>query len=130
MYTQFAEKWLTTEPEMEEVQREFLLKALRFYEDEAEERGTSARERYEQALANKRVADIQFKLGNDVAAASAYEQSIALLQELVDAFPDEPDCRLDLARCHAAWGAVAGQTGQTTAAEQAQRQAVLIAEQL
>jgi serine/threonine protein kinase len=51
MYTQFAEKWLANEPRMEEVQREFLLKALRFYEEEAEEQGMDAHERYERALA-------------------------------------------------------------------------------
>ena len=32
MYTQVAEKWLAQEPQMEPLQREFLLKALRFYE--------------------------------------------------------------------------------------------------
>jgi tetratricopeptide (TPR) repeat protein len=130
MYTQFAEKWLANEPQMEDVQKEFLLKALRFYEEEAEEEGSSTHERYERALAYKRVADIQFRLGNDASASLTYEKAISLLQELKGAFPGEPDSRLDLARCHAAWGAVAGQTGRTTAAEKAQRQAVLIAEEL
>jgi serine/threonine protein kinase/tetratricopeptide (TPR) repeat protein len=130
MYTQFAEKWLATEPQMEEVQREFLLKALRFYEEEAEEQARDAPERYERALAYKRVADIQLKLGNDAAASLAYERAIALLEELVDAFPGGPDCRLDLARCNAAWGGLALQTGRTMAAEMAHRQAVLLAEQL
>jgi serine/threonine protein kinase len=130
MYTQIVEKWLVREPQMEETQREFLLKALRFYEEEAEEQGTGAPERYERALAYKRVADIQFRLGNDAAALLAYEQAISLFQELKEALAGKPDCLLNLARCHAAWGAVAGQTGRTTAAEQAQRHAVLIAEQL
>jgi tetratricopeptide (TPR) repeat protein len=130
MYTEIAEKWLAREPQMEEMQREFLLKALRFYEEEAEEQGTGAPERYERALAYKRVADIQFKLGNDAAASSAYDRAIALLQELTKGSPCNLDWRLDLARCHAASGAVAGQTGRIATGEQAQRQAVVIAEQL
>jgi serine/threonine protein kinase/tetratricopeptide (TPR) repeat protein len=130
MYTQFAEKWQANEPQMEEVQREFLLKALRFYEEEAEEEGTDAPERYERALAYRRVGDIQFRLGNDAAALLAYEQAIPLFQELKETLAGEPDCLLNLARCHAAWGGVAGQTGRTAAAEQAQRHSVVIAEKL
>jgi serine/threonine protein kinase/Tfp pilus assembly protein PilF len=130
MYTEFAEKWLATEPQLEEVQREFLLKALRFYEEEAEEHATDARERYERALAYQRVADIQHRFGNDVAATSAYEKAIALLQELVEAFPGEPDSRLNLTRCYAAWAYLAFLSGRNNDAEQTQRRAILVAEQL
>jgi serine/threonine protein kinase len=39
MYTQVAEKWLAGEPGMTDLQREFLDKAVRFYEDLAHEEG-------------------------------------------------------------------------------------------
>src|SRR5260370_32131318 len=47
MYTQVAEKWLAQESRMEPVQREFLVKALEFYEQFAQPAGSSAEVRLE-----------------------------------------------------------------------------------
>ncbi len=43
MYTQVAQRWWYQQPYMEQMQREFLEKALRFYEDFSRERGDSPR---------------------------------------------------------------------------------------
>ena len=40
MYTQVAEKWLAQQPRLELVQREFLLKALAFYQEFARVRSS------------------------------------------------------------------------------------------
>ena len=65
MYTQFAQKWLINQPQMEPVRREFLKKALRFYEEFAEQDGgTEPAVRLETARAYSRVAEIQQNMGH------------------------------------------------------------------
>jgi serine/threonine protein kinase len=80
MYTEVAEHWISQQPQLEPLQREFLLKALQFYERFAEQHGTGA-VRLEQARARRRVGDIRHRLGEDDAARTAYEGARALLQD-------------------------------------------------
>ena len=56
MYTQFAEKWLVNQPQLQPMQREFLQKALRFYAEFAQQTGTDAAIRLETAA---RTDDLQ-----------------------------------------------------------------------
>ena len=65
MYTQVAEKWLAQEPQMEPLQREFLLKALAFYERFARPDGASAEVRREAGKAARRVGEIQPEAGRE-----------------------------------------------------------------
>jgi serine/threonine protein kinase len=58
MYVQVAEKWLADEPQMEPLQREFLLKALAFFERYAEQEGDSPSARLQVAGAqDKSISD-------------------------------------------------------------------------
>ena len=63
MYTQVAERWLAQEPQMEPLQREFLLKALQFYQRFSRPEESSAELRREAGKAARRAAEIQSRLG-------------------------------------------------------------------
>ena len=94
MYTQVAEKWLANQPQMEPVQREFLEKALRFYQEFAQQGGGTGPEvRLETARAYRRVADIQFRLGAVAQAETAFREAIDRLKALADEFPSVPEYR-------------------------------------
>jgi tetratricopeptide (TPR) repeat protein len=82
MYTQVAEKWLAQEARMEPVQREFLIKALDFYERFASPAGSSAEARLEAGKAARRVGAIQYQLGDHAAADAAYRSSLDALRAL------------------------------------------------
>jgi tetratricopeptide (TPR) repeat protein len=80
MYTQVAEKWLAHEPGMRDVQREFLEKALRVYEDLAREEGEGPEHLLERAKANRRSGAILNKLERRAEAEAAYRRGILLLE--------------------------------------------------
>jgi eukaryotic-like serine/threonine-protein kinase len=80
MYTQVAEKWLVGEPGKTELQREFLDKALRFYEDLANEVGDTPDLLKERVKAAKRLAIILGDVGRPGEAETAFRRAIALLE--------------------------------------------------
>jgi tetratricopeptide (TPR) repeat protein/tRNA A-37 threonylcarbamoyl transferase component Bud32 len=84
MYTRVAEKWLAQEAQLEEVQREFLEKALRFYERMAASEDSSPEIRREAGRAARRAAEIQDKLGDHGAADASYRRSESILESLGD----------------------------------------------
>jgi tetratricopeptide (TPR) repeat protein len=95
MYTEVAEKWLAQESRMEPVQREFLIKALHFYEQFARPEGSSAEVRLEAGKAARRVGSIQHRLGESAAADAALRSSIETLRALARDRPD-PVVRVEL----------------------------------
>jgi serine/threonine-protein kinase len=88
MYTQVAEKWLAQESRMEPVQRDFLIKALRFYEQFAQPAGSSREVRLEGGKAARRVGTIQTRLGDNAAADAAFHNSIDTFRALAAERPD------------------------------------------
>jgi serine/threonine protein kinase len=130
MYTDVAERWLEQEPEMEEVQREFLLKALRYYEDFAKERGTHPQVRFATALAYRRVGDIQHKLGDFTRSEPAYIEAIRLLSRLAGDRRFQSECPAALALCHHNLGELMAEIKRHEEAERAFRRAVALREQL
>jgi tetratricopeptide (TPR) repeat protein len=123
MYAEVAEQWLDQEPEMEEVQREFLLKALRFYQEFARERGTDPAVRLAAGTAYRRVGDIQGKLGEYAKAEEAYGQAIARFRRLADDFPARPEYREALADSSHHLGLLLARLKRGPEAEEAYRQA-------
>jgi tetratricopeptide (TPR) repeat protein/tRNA A-37 threonylcarbamoyl transferase component Bud32 len=93
MYTQVAEKWLAQEPRLEDVQREFLEKALRFYEREAQSEDPSAEVRREVGKAARRAADIQARLGDSATADASFHRAVSVLESI----PQDDQARLELA---------------------------------
>jgi tRNA A-37 threonylcarbamoyl transferase component Bud32 len=83
MYTEFAEKWLKNRPGMQSVQKRFLQKALRYYQEFAEGQGSDPTVEYQRARALMRVGDIQEWLSENKEAEEAFSKAILILQKLV-----------------------------------------------
>jgi serine/threonine protein kinase/Flp pilus assembly protein TadD len=130
MYTEVAEKWLAHQPHMQEVQRRFLLKALRYYEVFVQEPGTEPTLRHQAGIAYRRVGDIQFRLGKHAPAEAAYQQAIRLQDELAAAFPAVPEYRRELAASLHSLGTVLVDRGRWAEAEKVYRRALPVREKL
>jgi serine/threonine protein kinase len=103
-----AEKLLEYEPQMESVQKEFLEKALHFYEDFARELGGAPTARFKRAQALHRIAAIELLRSFNFAAAepanrhamAAAKEAVALLEQLKQEEPDAAEYQNELATCH------------------------------
>ena len=76
MYTQVAEKWLAQQAELTQVQKQFLEKALAFYQRLATEESDDPAVRFETAKAQQRVGAIQNKLGQHKEAEAAFRRAM------------------------------------------------------
>ncbi len=130
MYTQVAERWLADQPRMQAIQREFLEKALRFYEEFARERSSDPAVRRGVGLAQRHVGDIQSRLGDHGQAEQAYRRAIAMQQALADNTPGNLDHRADLAVSHNNLGFELVALSRPDEAEAAYRHAIEIQEKL
>ena len=122
MYTQVAEKWLAEQPRMEKVQREFLEKALKHYEEFALAKGTDPQQRAEAGHAYFRVGEMRSKLGDDVRAEQAYHRAISIFESLAAEGADAATNRHDVLRCHNRLGGLLNRRNQFQGAEKAYRQ--------
>ena len=82
MYTEVAENWLGQQPDLQPVQREFLLKALKYHQAFALDQDPDPAVRAEAGEAAFRVAEIQRKLGRIDEAERAYRQAITVLEAI------------------------------------------------
>ena len=130
MYTQVAKKWLADQPQMEPLQRDFLQKALTFYEEFARESNSDPAVRFEAAEAYVRVAEIQDKLGDPGRAEKAFSHAIPILQSLVDEFPNEPQYKKELTDALHSLGSLLGGTGRDSEEEQTHRRALVLQQKL
>jgi tetratricopeptide (TPR) repeat protein len=130
MYTQVAEKWLARQPRLQPLQREFLEKALKFYQEEAQEDGTDPAVLGQTAKAHYRVGAIQHTLGRLDEAVAAYRQAIRLFEQLAADCPDESACRYELSGCYDALGNSHQALGRPRDAESAYRESLRLSERL
>jgi serine/threonine protein kinase/tetratricopeptide (TPR) repeat protein len=102
MYSQVAERWLAVEPQMQEVQKEFLRKAADFYREFTCQRATEPRARQEMSLAYNRLGKLlEFSRGEgeDLGEAErSFRQALAIQEELVASSPANAEYRRNLAR--------------------------------
>jgi tetratricopeptide (TPR) repeat protein len=119
MLSEVAEQWLADEVRGQHLQRQFLEKALEYYQRIAAEHGTHPRLREQTARAYVRVGNLQQKLGKYADAEAAYKRAIPLCEELVREFPDAPAHRKTLAACLNGQGILWDQTGLREAAMRA-----------
>jgi tetratricopeptide (TPR) repeat protein len=96
MYTQVAEKWLAEQSSLTTLQREFLEKALAFYEQFAADEGSDPQVRHETVRALYRVGVIRHSLGRHAEAETAFRQVVALGADLLHRYPDRPAFHLVL----------------------------------
>jgi serine/threonine protein kinase/tetratricopeptide (TPR) repeat protein len=130
MYTDVAERWLDQEPGLEGVQREFLLKALAYYQEFGRQEGWRPEVRYGAAMAHRRVGDIQTKLEDFSAAERTYTDAVRLLEKLAEDDPTRREYRESLAGCHDAVGRLLSRVKRHPEAVTAYRQAIGIREGL
>jgi serine/threonine protein kinase/tetratricopeptide (TPR) repeat protein len=130
MYTRVAEEWLANQPGLEDVQRQFLLDALAFYERFAAENGANPRVRRETGRAFGRVGRIRDALGEPDRAEEAYRRAADHQQALADEFPGESGYRSDLAQSLIAWVDLLVSLNRFPEAEQKARRTLLLFEQL
>ena len=114
MYTQVAEKWLAGQPALTQLQREFLEKALAFYERFAAGAGSYPQERYDALRALYRVGAIRMELGRHAEAVAALRQVVERGADLVHRFPDRSEFRLALAEGRLKLAAVLRETGKSS----------------
>jgi serine/threonine protein kinase/tetratricopeptide (TPR) repeat protein len=117
MYTQVAERWLSQQPQLEPLQREFLEDALHFYQDFSGDRSADPELRLETGNAYRRVGEIQEKLGELFRAEEALTRAIASLEQLAADFPQEPRYRAVLASSHHRLGSLFRRREQLEEAE-------------
>jgi tetratricopeptide (TPR) repeat protein/tRNA A-37 threonylcarbamoyl transferase component Bud32 len=90
MYTEVAEKWLSDQPKLSQVQRDFLKKALAFYEQFSREEGDDPSVRLERSKALSRLAWLQLRLGQSQETAATLYKPVEILRSLIDQYPDDP----------------------------------------
>jgi tetratricopeptide (TPR) repeat protein len=100
MYTEVAQKWLAQEPQLEPLQREFLQKALAFYQGFAQERGSDPDAQRGAARAEANAADILKTLGERSRAEGGYRRAVEIQETLVAQLPKAPEYREDLANSY------------------------------
>ena len=87
MFTRLAQKWLADRSQLEPVQREFLEKALQYYEEFSRLKGQDPAVRENLAGALYNVGAIRLRLGMVKPAEEAYRRSLAIWRELADLSP-------------------------------------------
>ncbi len=130
MYTAVAERWLSQEPGLEEIQRQFLLKALGYHREFTRYEEGGAEPRAAAARAYRRVGDIQRRLEVFPDAEWAYRKAASRFRRLADKNPARREFVEELAACHQALGDLLVQTKRHAAGEAEYRAAVALREQL
>jgi tetratricopeptide (TPR) repeat protein len=100
VYVNMAEKRLLHEKELTPGDRQFLEKALTFYERFANQNSSDPNARLKSAGAYRRVAEIHEQLGQLEQSTAAREQGLVVSEKLAAEFPDHPEYRQDLARSY------------------------------
>ena len=118
MYTQVAEKWLAQQAELTHVQKQFLEKALAFYQRLATEESADPAVLFETAKAEQRVGEIQNKLGKHAEAEAAYRRAIELFAQLARDAQDPAKYNQGLAKTRRSLGSLLLDTGRLPDAEQ------------
>jgi serine/threonine protein kinase len=130
MSSQVIEDWLSRRGQLEPAQRAFLVKALNYYEDFAQESGSSEEARAAVADANLRVANMRSRLGQHSEAETAYRRAVDLYANLAEKIPTVPEYRHKLAGSCTSLGHLLTDTGRALEAESAYRKALAIRRQL
>jgi serine/threonine protein kinase/tetratricopeptide (TPR) repeat protein len=117
MYTEVAERWLAGQARLEPLQREFLEKALRFYEKFAQAKTDDPQVRMMIAKSLWRAGDIRSRLGLHKEAEDAYRRALAIDHDLAATSPAATEPRLNAANDAISLGALLLSTGRHDDAE-------------
>jgi len=128
MYTEFAQKWLANQPQMDESQRTYLQKALQFYQRLSQEESQDPEVQKETGSAYLRVGEIERTLGRNAEAEAALRQAIAIFEPLVADDPSPPETAIELIMAYNRLGILLQDEGRSTEAEHCYRNAIALAE--
>jgi len=95
MYTKVADQWLIEQPEVQDLRREFLEDALRFYERIAAQRPHDERSRHDLSVALHRMGNISLNLERWPQAFEYYGQCLEIVDKLRRDFPDNAAYQYD-----------------------------------
>lgn len=125
MWVSMAEKWLRDEPALEQTQRDFMLKALAFYEELAQEEGDDRAVQTAVGQAHLRVGAIHDRLGDLEAGAAAFQRAVDIFQGLAVSDPNNVDYRYVHAQSVFEYGGILDRvTGRRNESETICRQAL------
>lgn len=124
MYIQVAEKWISRQPHLEPLQRQFLEKARDLYLELAKDASGDPDTRLRTGLAALRLGDIQSKLGQSEPGERAYQQARGIFEELDAGRPGGPLYRSKLARVWLNLGNLLEHTGRYKESEPALNRSV------
>jgi serine/threonine protein kinase len=124
MSTEVIQNWLSKQPKLEPAQKEFLKKALAWYEELTRETGDSLEAREAAAKAYYHIASIHYTLGQAPDAERAYRKAITAYADLAAADPKAGQYRRGLAQAHHYLGHVQERIGQLQNAEASYREAL------
>jgi eukaryotic-like serine/threonine-protein kinase len=130
MYTDVAEDWLAQRAALQPMQQKFLQKALNYYQRFGGETSTDAKLRLKTAIAHRRVANIQEKLGHRGEAKAACRRAMGILESILADSPSDAECRCELAVSQGTLGRLMWDTGPLEAAELLMRDAIALLEKL
>jgi tetratricopeptide (TPR) repeat protein len=130
MYTQVAQKWLSLGGGLTPIQREFLEKALAFYEEFAREQADDPEAQAEAARAASRVGEIRSQLGQSAGALESLRRALEGFRRLAAKFPDQPAYQRGVAEGLNRIGDVQKGLHQTHDAEESLRQAIALRQRL
>ncbi len=111
-YVQFAAEWLDDAANMDEEQTRFVQRALKHYEELAQEESHDPSLRRAQGLALMRTGQIYTKLDRRAEASEVFERALAIQGRLVSESPATPQYRQDLANSHNWYGELLRLSGQ------------------
>ncbi len=130
VYVDAAEEQLSRKPQLSKADRELLAKALKFYEQFADQNEGVVEARRETAKAYYRVGRIRKTLGQHKEAEEALRKAARLYEQLRADFPSAPEYRSDLADVQCSLARLLRDTGRYDEAEQRCRQAIALCEKL
>jgi serine/threonine-protein kinase len=130
MTSEAALKFLQTQKELRPEQKEFLEKALDYYQRRAQAAATDETERARQARAYFQMGFLQERLKLVAAAQGSYEKALPLQQKLIDDFPRVPRYRTALAITHNNLGLLLHDLGDFPAARTQHEQTLALYQKL
>jgi tetratricopeptide (TPR) repeat protein len=123
-YMQDEAQGFAKTPEREKLEREFLEKGLKFYEQLAQTNATDWAARQARARAYANVGLLRLDLKNYAESEKAYHQAVHLMEELAAERPQDFEARWDLAFTHYWLYRPYSDSRQFAAAEEATRRAI------
>ena len=112
------------------MQQKFLQKALNYYQKFAGDTSTDANVRLKTAVANRRVAEIQEKLGHYSEAESACRRATTILERLAAERPSYPQYECEFANIENTLARLLSATGPQEEADRLTRQTIARLEKL